>query len=44
MPQRFDQPFLISLTQALGIDTNAFRPWITPLSATTSIDYVRGWK
>ena len=43
-PQPFDQPFIIALTQALGIDGNAFDPSTTPLPATTSIDYVRVWK
>jgi beta-glucanase (GH16 family) len=43
-PQPFDQPFIIALTQALGIDTNAFDPATTPLPATTSVDYVRVWK
>jgi beta-glucanase (GH16 family) len=42
-PQPFDQPFLIALTQALGIGTNA--PDVnTPLPATTQVDYVRVWK
>jgi beta-glucanase (GH16 family) len=40
----FDQPFFVSLTQALGIGTNAFNPATTPLPATTSIDYVRVWR
>jgi beta-glucanase (GH16 family) len=43
-PAPFDQPFFISLTQALGVGTNAFNPSTTPLPATTSIDYVRVWK
>jgi beta-glucanase (GH16 family) len=43
-PQPFDQPFFISLTQALGVGTNAFNPSSTPLPATTSIDYVRVWQ
>ncbi|MCW3041307.1 MAG: hypothetical protein JWM31_3212, partial [Solirubrobacterales bacterium] len=42
--QPFDQPFIIALTQALGIGTNAFDPATTPLPATTSIDYVRVWR
>jgi beta-glucanase (GH16 family) len=42
-PQPFDQPFIIALTQALGIGQNAFNPYTTPLPATTSIDYVRVW-
>jgi beta-glucanase (GH16 family) len=40
----FDKPFDIELTQALGITTNAFTPGVTPLPATTSIDWVRVWK
>jgi beta-glucanase (GH16 family) len=43
-PQPFDQPFLLALTQALGIGANAFDPTTTPLPATTQIDYVRIWK
>ena len=43
-PQPFDQPFLVVLTQALGIGTNAFSPSSTPLPATTQVDYVRVWK
>jgi beta-glucanase (GH16 family) len=39
----FDQPFFIALTQGLGIGTNAYNPLLTPLPATTSIDYVRAW-
>jgi beta-glucanase (GH16 family) len=42
-PQPFDQPFFIALTQALGVGTNAFQPTITPLPATTLIDWVRVW-
>jgi beta-glucanase (GH16 family) len=42
--QPFDQPFLISLTQALGVGTNAFDPATTPLPATTEVDYVHVWK
>ncbi len=40
----FDQPFIISLTQALGIGTNQFDPATTPLPAATVVDYVRVWK
>lgn len=40
----FDQPFFIALTQALGIGTNEFNPLLTPLPASTSIDYVRAWQ
>jgi beta-glucanase (GH16 family) len=43
-PAPFDQPFMLALTQGLGIGTNAFDPSITPLPATTQIDYVRVWK
>ena len=43
-PAPFDQPFMIALTQALGINTNAFNPATTPLPATTQVDYVRVWK
>jgi beta-glucanase (GH16 family) len=42
-PQPFDQPFLIALTQGLGIGNNAFDPGTTPLPATTEVDYVRAW-
>jgi beta-glucanase (GH16 family) len=42
-PQPFDQPFFINLTQALGIGTNNFIPGVTPLPATTEIQYVRVW-
>jgi beta-glucanase (GH16 family) len=43
-PQPFDQPFIVSLTQALGVGTNAFDPATTPLPATTEVDYVRVWQ
>jgi beta-glucanase (GH16 family) len=42
-PAPFDQPFMVALTQALGIGTNAFST-TTKLPATTSVDYVRVWK
>lgn len=42
-PAPFDQPFMIALTQALGIGTNA-PTRRTPLPATTRIDYVRIWR
>jgi hypothetical protein len=42
--QPFDQPFMVVLTQALGITTNEFDPATTPLPATTQVDYVRVWK
>jgi beta-glucanase (GH16 family) len=41
--QPFDQPFIVALTQALGIGDNAFDPSSTPLPATTEVDYVRVW-
>jgi beta-glucanase (GH16 family) len=41
-PAPFDQPFLIALTQALGVNGNAVNPY-TQLPATTQIDYVRIW-
>jgi beta-glucanase (GH16 family) len=44
VPEPFDQPFFIALTQAIGVGTNAFAAGTTPLPATTSIDYVRVWK
>jgi beta-glucanase (GH16 family) len=43
-PQPFDQPFLIALTQAIGVGTNALDPAKTPFPASTDIDYVRVWK
>jgi beta-glucanase (GH16 family) len=43
-PAPFDQPFIIALTQALGVGTNNFDPASTPLPASTTIDYVRAWK
>ena len=43
-PQPFDKPFFIALTQALGVQTNAFEAAVTPLPATTEVDYVRAWK
>jgi beta-glucanase (GH16 family) len=41
--QPFDHPFMIALTQALGVGANAVTG-STPLPATTQIDYVRVWK
>ncbi len=43
-PQPFDQPFIVSLTQALGIGENGFNPATTPLPATMQVDYVRVWR
>jgi beta-glucanase (GH16 family) len=40
----FDQPFFIALTQALGMNTDAFVPGTTPLPATTQVDWVRAWQ
>jgi beta-glucanase (GH16 family) len=40
----FDQPFFLALTQALGIGDNVFGPAVTPLPATTQIDWVRVWR
>jgi beta-glucanase (GH16 family) len=40
----FDQPYYLLLTQALGIGRNAFTDGVTPLPATTQIDWVRAWK
>ncbi len=43
-PAPFDQPFILVLTQALGVTSNAFNPRSTPLPATTQVDWVRVWK
>jgi beta-glucanase (GH16 family) len=43
-PQPFDQPFMVALTQALGLGKNAFDPATTPLPAITQVDYVHVWK
>ena len=43
-PQPFDKPFIVALSQVLGVGTNAFKPSTTPLPASTQIDYVRVWK
>jgi beta-glucanase (GH16 family) len=40
----FNQPYFIALSQALGLSPNNFYPGITPLPATTTIDWVRAWK
>jgi beta-glucanase (GH16 family) len=42
-PAPFDKPFVLYLTQALGVGVNGFRPYATPLPATSQIDYVRIW-
>ena len=39
----FDQPFFVALSQALGSGSNAFQPGVTPLPATTLVDWVRAW-
>jgi hypothetical protein len=41
-PDPFNMPFFLNLTEALGIQTNAFTS-STPLPATTSVDWVRVW-
>jgi hypothetical protein len=43
-PQPFDSPFIVALTEYLGVGTNAFQPGTTPLPASTQVDYVRVWK
>jgi hypothetical protein len=43
-PAPFDQPFMVVLTQALGVRDNAFSAANTPLPATTTVDWVRIWK
>jgi beta-glucanase (GH16 family) len=40
----FSTPLFVNLTQALGIDPNAFDPATTPLPATTEVQYVRAWQ
>jgi beta-glucanase (GH16 family) len=40
----FNQPFFITLTQALGVGANSYVPGKTPLPATTRVDWVRAWK
>lgn len=42
--QNFDQPFILILTQALGIGTNTFIPGLTPLPAATIVDHVKVWQ
>jgi beta-glucanase (GH16 family) len=44
-PQPFDSPFMVALTQLLGVTNNAFDPANPPpLPASTVVDYVRVWK
>jgi beta-glucanase (GH16 family) len=40
----FNQPFFAALTQSLGNGSNAYQAGVTPLPATTSVDWVRVWK
>ncbi len=40
----FDQPYYLLLTQALGAGRNAYVDGLTPLPATTQVDWVRAWK
>jgi beta-glucanase (GH16 family) len=40
----FNQPFFVTLTQALGVGANSYVPGSTPLPATTRVDWVRAWK
>jgi beta-glucanase (GH16 family) len=42
-PAPFNQPFIISLTQALGLGLDPFVQGVTPLPATTQVDWVRAW-
>ena len=43
-PQPFDKPYIVALTQLLGVKNNAFDPKKTPLPASTQVDYVRVWR
>jgi len=44
-PEPFDQPFFMALTAALGAaNGDQYRPGVTPLPATTKIDWVRTWQ
>jgi beta-glucanase (GH16 family) len=42
-PAPFDVPFFLNLTQGLGVYQNQYNPLLTPLPATTKVDYVRAW-
>lgn len=42
-PKPFDKPFSIILSQVLGIGTNGFNADITPLPATSQINWVHVW-
>lgn len=40
----FDKPFMLALTQMMGIGTNKINVWSPPtFPATTTVDYVRIW-
>ena len=43
-PEPFNQPFFLAFTAALGVNTDAFQPGVTPLPATTKINYMRVWQ
>lgn len=44
-PEPFNQPFFLALTAALGADDgDQYRPGVTPLPATTKVDWVRAWQ
>jgi beta-glucanase (GH16 family) len=44
-PQPFDHPFMLALTQGLGVGTNRLDPTRPPaFPATMQVDYVRAWK
>lgn len=44
-PQPFDHPFMLALTQGLGVGTNRLDPAHLPaFPATLQVDYVRVWK
>jgi len=44
-PEPFNQPFFLALTAALGAaNGDQYRPGVTPLPATTKIDWVRTWQ
>ncbi len=44
-PEPFNQPFFMALTAALGAaNGDQYRPGVTPLPATTKIDWVRTWQ
>jgi beta-glucanase (GH16 family) len=40
----FDKPFMLAITQMLGVGPNVANPWLPPtLPASTEVDYVRAW-